>query len=291
MRAEGDAVDDRARYLADIVRRALAEDAARRDATTKLFVDASRLGDAVIRARAPGIVSGHDAAREAFAALDESSAYAAAVPDGGGVAAGAVVARVYGRLRAVLSAERTALNFLRHLSGIATATAAFVERVRGTGTIILDTRKTLPGLRLLEKEAVVHGGGRNHRADLASMILVKDNHIAAAGGLGNALAALGAARLAEAEIEVASLAELRLLAAAPPRRVMLDNFEPDGVRAAIAEVASWPARPEIEVSGGITLETIASYARPGVDFISVGSITCAAPPLDMSLELEGVAQR
>lgn len=283
-------MDDRDRYLADIVKRALSEDAARRDATTRLFVDAARLGDAVVRARAPGIVSGHDAAREAFAALDDASAYAAAVPDGGAVAAGAVVARVYGHLRAVLSAERTALNFLRHLSGVATATAAFVERVRGTGTVILDTRKTLPGLRLLEKEAVAHGGGRNHRSDLAAMILVKDNHIAAAGGLGPALEALGAGRLAGAEIEVSSLAELRLLAAAPPRRVMLDNFDPAGVGAALAEIASWPARPEIEVSGGVTLDTVASYALPGVDFISVGSITCAAPPLDMSLELEGVAR-
>jgi len=281
-------VDDRERRVAETVKAAILEDAARRDATTKLLVDAGRAGDAVIRAKARGVVSGHDAAREAFRALDPAIAYSAASPDGSRVEPGAAVARIYGRVRAILSAERTALNFLQHLSGVATLAAAFAEKVAGTGAVILDTRKTTPGLRFLEKEAVVHGGGRNHRADLASMILVKDNHIAAAGGIAAAVKRLGAARLAESEIEVGSLEELRVLRDTPPLRIMLDNFDPAGVAEAVAEMRGWPVRPEIEVSGGVSLENAAAYAAAGVDFISVGALTSRAGVLDMSLDLEGV---
>lgn len=281
-------MDDRERRVAETVKAAILEDAARRDATTKLLVDAGRAGDAVIRAKARGVVSGHDAAREAFRALDPAIAYSAASPDGSRVEPGAAVARIYGRVRAILSAERTALNFLQHLSGVATLAAAFAEKVAGTGAVILDTRKTTPGLRFLEKEAVVHGGGRNHRADLASMILVKDNHIAAAGGIAAAVKRLGAARLAESEIEVGSLEELRVLRDTPPLRIMLDNFDPAGVAEAVAEMRGWPVRPEIEVSGGVSLENAAAYAAAGVDFISVGALTSRAGVLDMSLDLEGV---
>jgi nicotinate-nucleotide pyrophosphorylase (carboxylating) len=281
-------VEEREKWLVDLVKAALAEDAARKDATTRLLVEASRVGDACIRAKGPGVVSGHAAAREVFTALDPSIAYSAAAGDGSTVARGAVVARVYGRLRAILSAERTALNFLQHLSGVATAAAAFAEKVKGTGVAILDTRKTTPGLRLLEKAAVVHGGARGHRLNLAEMILVKDNHIAAAGGLGPALERLGAENLARCEIEVASLEDLRLLRESPPKRVMLDNFEPDGVREAVAEMRLWSVVPEVEVSGGVTLENVTAYAMPGVDFISVGAITNRPGVVDMSLELEGV---
>ncbi len=281
-------MDDRERRVAETVKAAILEDAARRDATTKLLVDAGRAGDAVIRAKARGVVSGHDAAREAFRALDPAIAYSAASPDGSRVEPGAAVARIYGRVRAILSAERTALNFLQHLSGVATLAAAFAEKVAGTGAVILDTRKTTPGLRFLEKEAVVHGGGRNHRADLASMILVKDNHIAAAGGIAAAVKRLGAARLAESEIEVGSLEELRVLRDTPPLRIMLDNFDPAGVSEAVAEIRGWPVRPEVEVSGGVSLENAAAYAAAGVDFISVGALTSRAGVLDMSLDLEGV---
>jgi nicotinate-nucleotide pyrophosphorylase (carboxylating) len=284
-------VEEKEKWLDDLVRSALAEDAARKDATTRLLVDATRVGDAVLRAKGPGVVSGHAAAREVFRTLDPTIAYSAVAPDGAAVARGAVVARVYGHVRAILSAERTALNFLQHLSGVATAAAAFVAKVQGTGVAILDTRKTTPGLRLLERAAVVHGGARNHRANLAAMVLVKDNHIAAAGGLGAALEKLGAAAIAASEIEVASLEELRLLRETPPKRVMLDNFEPGAVREAVAEIRGWPAASEIEVSGGVTLDSVAAYAIPGVDFISVGAITNRAGVLDMSLDLEGVDRK
>ncbi len=284
-------MEEREKRLDELVRTALAEDAARKDATSKLLVDAARIGDAVVRAKEPGVVSGHAAAAAVFRTLDPSIVYSAAAPDGERVQKGSVVARVYGHVRAILSAERTALNFLQRLSGIATLAAAFTERVRGTGVVILDTRKTTPGLRLLEKSAVVHGGARNHRADLAAMILVKENHIAAAGGLVEALAKLGSARVRDAEIEVRSLEELRMLKDAPPKRIMLDNFEPALVREAVGEIKGWAVVPEIEVSGGVNLDTVAAYAVPGVDFISVGALTNRAPALDMSLDLEGVDRK
>ena len=285
-------MEDREKTLAEIVRRALVEDAARKDVTTRLLVDAARLGDAVIRAKAPGIVSGHEAAREVFSALDASIAYSPMAPDGSPVGSGAAVARVYGHVRAILAGERAALNFLQRLSGIATTTAAFVERVKGTGVVILDTRKTTPGLRVLEKMAVVHGGGQNHRANLAELILVKKNHIAAAGGLASVLKKLGSGRLSQAEIEVTSVAELRMLREGTPKRVMLDNFAPDAVAAAVAEIQSWAERtPEVEVSGGMSLDTVAQYAIPGVNFISVGSLTSQAPVLDMNLTVEGTDKK
>ncbi|HVO76947.1 MAG TPA: carboxylating nicotinate-nucleotide diphosphorylase [Candidatus Bathyarchaeia archaeon] len=281
-------MEEKEKWLDDLVRAALAEDAARKDETTRLLVETARLGDAVIRANEVGIVSGHRPAQEVFRALDPSVAYSAAAPDGSRVRPGAAVARVYGHVRAILSGERTVLNFLQHLSGIATMASAFVEKVKGTGVVILDTRKTTPGLRLLEKAAVAHGGARNHRANLAGMILVKENHIAAAGGLAAAIERLGVERRAAAEIEVGSLEELRMLRETPPKRIMLDNFDPDGVRAALAEVGSWPAKPEIEVSGGVDLDNVALFALKGVDFISIGAITSKAPALDMSLDVEGV---
>ena len=285
-------MEDREKTLAEIVRRALAEDAARKDVTTRLLVDAARLGDAVIRAKAPGVVSGHEAAREVFSALDASIAYSPMAPDGSPVGSGAAVARVYGHVRAILAGERVALNFLQRLSGIATTTAAFVERVKGTGVVILDTRKTTPGLRVLEKMAVVHGGGQNHRANLAELILVKKNHIAAAGGLASVLKKLGSGRLSQAEIEVTSMAELRMLREGTPKRVMLDNFAPDAIAAAVAEIQSWAERtPEVEVSGGMSLDTVAQYAIPGVNFISVGSLTSQAPVLDMNLTVEGTDKK
>jgi nicotinate-nucleotide pyrophosphorylase (carboxylating) len=284
-------VEEKEKWLGDLVKAALAEDAARKDVTTRLLVEAVRLGDACIRAKAPGVVSGHVPAQEVFKALDPSIAYSAVAPDGASIQRGAVVTRVYGHVRAILSAERTALNFLQHLSGVATAAAAFAARVKGTGVVILDTRKTTPGLRLLEKAAVVHGGGLNHRRDLASMILVKENHIAAAGGLAAVLGKLGAANLAVAEIEVASLEELRALREMPPKRVMLDNFEPETVREAIAELKGWTAVPEVEVSGGMNLDNVAAFAIPGVNFISIGALTSQAAIVDMSLDIEGVDRK
>ena len=281
-------MEEREKRLGDLIRAALAEDAARRDVTTRLLVEGARLGDAVIRAKMSGVVSGHLAAQEVFRALDPSVAYSAAVNDGGRVARDAVVARIYGHVRAILSAERTALNCLQHLSGVATRTAAFVDKVKGTGVIILDTRKTTPGLRTLEKAAVVHGGGQNHRMSLADMILVKENHIAAVGGLEQVIKRLGAANLTNAEIEVSSIKELRVLKAVPPKRVMLDNFRPEAVKEAVDEIRGWAIVPEIEVSGGVNLENVMGYAIPGVNCISIGALTNGAPVLDMSLDLEGI---
>ena len=270
--------------VAQAVAAALAEDAAERDVTTRLLVPPGQSGKAVVIARSGGVISGQECAAAVYRHLGGAE-WTVAAPDGAAVTGGEVVGRVAGRLGALLAGERTALNFLARLSGIATLTAAFVARVAGTGARILDTRKTTPGLRRLEKRAVVDGGGTNHRFDLASCVLVKENHIAAAGGLEAVTARLGP-RIAECEIEVAGMDELRALERTPPARVMLDNFSPGAVREALAEIGRWSARPEVEISGGITLENIHEYALPGVDFISVGSLTNAAGALDLSLLVE-----
>jgi nicotinate-nucleotide pyrophosphorylase (carboxylating) len=264
---------------------ALAEDAASADATTRLLVPDDLEGSAVIIARAAGVISGQECAAEVFMQLGGEAVYTPLAPDASRVTPGTPVAGIRGPMRLILSGERTALNFLCHLSGIATVTAAFVEKVSGTGVTILDTRKTTPGLRLMEKRAVAHGGGANHRQDLASYILVKENHIAAAGGMQAALERLDGF-LEGCEIEVRDLAELESLSASPPGRVMLDNFTPSSIREALDLVGGWERRPEIEVSGGITLDNVADHALDGVDFISVGSITASAASLDLSLLVE-----
>lgn len=274
--------------LKSLITRVLDEDAVHEDVTTSLLVDARLRAVAVVIARAGGVISGHRPAEQVFRAIDGTVNYTVISQDGSRVEAGDTIAKVEGTCAAILSGERSALNFLQHLSGIATVTSRFVGKVAGAGTVILDTRKTLPGLRVLEKEAVVHGGGRNHRFDLRECILVKENHIAAVGGVPALLARLGAGRLREAEIEVSSLEELRLLRHLPPGRIMLDNFTPPMVAAAVAEIDGWQVRPEIEVSGGVNLENIEHYALRGVDYISIGSLTASAPVLDLSLIISEV---
>lgn len=264
---------------------ALAEDEASADATTKLLVPGLMEGSAVIFTKADGVISGQECAAEVFRQLGGEVSYEAVVPDGTVVEPDSVVASIEGPLGQILSGERTALNFLCHLSGIATFTAAFVDKVSGTGVNILDTRKTTPGLRAVEKQAVAHGGGVNHRHDLASYILVKENHITAAGGIGSALDSLGDF-LGGCEIEVRNLDELTALSSMPPGRVMLDNFSPARIREAVKLVDSWERRPEIEVSGGINLKNVKKHAINGVDFISVGALTASAPSLDLSLLVE-----
>jgi len=264
---------------------ALAEDEAAADATTKLLVPESLSGRAVIVSRGAGVISGQDCAAAVFRQLGGEVTYDSSAPDGTAVSPGTLVARLEGPLGRILSGERTALNFLCHLSGIATLTAAFVEKVSGTGVRILDTRKTTPGMRTVEKKAVVHGGGLNHRHDLASYILVKENHIAAAGGIEGALERLGDF-LDGCEIEVRDPGELMSLSALPPGRVMLDNFTPPQIREAVRLAGSWKRPPEIEVSGGITLDNVEEYTIEGVDFISVGALTASAPSLDLSLLVE-----
>ncbi len=266
--------------------RALEEDAAFNDRTTRLLVRENTVGNAIIRVNSAGVISGQRCAETVFRILDSDIRYSAVAGDGSRVKPADTIARMSGKLTAILSGERTALNFLQHLSGIATLTAAFVERVQGTGVVILDTRKTTPGLRFLEKEAVVHGGGRNHRVNLERYILVKENHITAACGLPAVLDTLGT-DLHETEIEVSSLDELRSLRNRQVGRVMLDNFTPSMLTAALEELKRWDRTPEVEVSGGIDLDTITSYAQEGVDFISVGSLTSSAPVLDMTLKVEG----
>jgi nicotinate-nucleotide pyrophosphorylase (carboxylating) len=272
--------------LQAIVRLALAEDVGAGDVTSLAVVPAGAQARAVIRARQSGILSGIAPAREVFRRVDPRCRFTAALEDGALLAPGAEVVRVAGAARSLLTAERTALNFLQRLSGVATLTARFVAAVRGTGVRILDTRKTTPGMRLLEKAAVRDGGGVNHRIGLYDAVLVKENHAAAAGGL---RAALERARAVVPRlpivVEAHSLEDARALVGAGVDRVLLDNFAPEGIARAVAILRAGPP-VEIEVSGGITLENIRAHALPGVDFVSVGALTHSAPACDLSLDLE-----
>jgi nicotinate-nucleotide pyrophosphorylase (carboxylating) len=200
--------------------------------------------------------------------------------------------RIGGSARSILTAERTALNFLQQLSGVATATRRYVQAIEGTAARVIDTRKTTPGMRLLEKAAVVAGGGANHRVGLYDMVMIKDNHIAAAGGIMGAVEAVRVrnTRGLRVEIETTTLAEVGEALAARVDRVMFDNMDPATMRQAVAlAAAAGERRPETEASGGITLETIRAFAETGVDFISVGALTHSAPALDLSLRLRAAA--
>jgi nicotinate-nucleotide pyrophosphorylase (carboxylating) len=245
----------------DLVRRALAEDVGSGDVTTEATVPADALCEARIVAKAEGVVAGLDVAAAVFAELDGRVRLSALVPDGGRVSPGTVVAAVSGPTRAVLTGERTALNFLQRLSGVATAASRYAAALEGTGVRLLDTRKTAPGMRALEKRAVALGGGTNHRMGLWDAALVKDNHVAAAGGVARALAA-GA------------------------DRVMLDNMSEAAMRDAVRAARAAPRPPEIEISGGVTLDTVRALAALRPDFISVGAVTHSAAALDLSLEIE-----
>ena len=274
--------------VAAIVKKAIEEDSALDDLTSKLLIPEGMKGSAAIIVREEGVISGQDAASAAFREVDRTIGYEVVTPDGERAGEKDVVARIKGKYASILSAERTALNLLGHLSGVATLTARYVMMTSNSGVKILDTRKTTPGMRLLEKRAVVDGGGENHRLDLASYILVKENHILAAGGISKLSDILGS-RILEAEIEVTSLDQLKVLRSNPPARIMLDNFTPGMIRKAIAELAGWKnRRPEIEVSGGIDLRNISSFLIRGIDYISVGALTSSARSLDLSLLFEGV---
>jgi nicotinate-nucleotide pyrophosphorylase (carboxylating) len=269
--------------LDEIVARALAEDLGSGDVTSEATVGAEVRAQARITQKAPGVVFGIDAAEATFRALDPSIAFVRTGPEGHWRDEGPVL-QASGSARALLAGERTALNFLQRLSGVATLTARCVRAVEGTGVQVLDTRKTTPGLRRLEKEAVVAGGGSNHRAGLYDAILIKENHAALAGGVAEAV------RLARAyapglplEVECTDLDEVRQALAAGAPRILLDNMDAEQLRAAVSEVAG---RAELEASGGFTLETIRDVAATGVNFISVGALTHSAPALDLSLLLE-----
>lgn len=266
-----------------VVRTALAEDVGAGDLTTEAVVPAGARCRASILLEEAGVVCGLGVVASVFAALDPTVSVEALVAEG--AHCGSVpceLARVEGPARAVLTGERTALNLLARLSGVATLTARYVERTAGTRALILDTRKTTPGLRALERYAVRCGGGHNHRDGLDAAVLLKENHLRLAGGIGAALAAVGDQGGRTVEVEAESLAEVAEALAAGAPRILLDNMTPEQVARAVELCAG---RALLEASGGITLERVHAYARAGVDFISVGALTRSAPALQVSLEL------
>jgi len=271
----------------DAIARALDEDLGEAgDLTSEAVVGPDALVSGALVARRPGRIAGLEVAGAVFAAVDQRIEVTYHQTDGDEVGAGTRLATVTGRARSVLTGERTALNLLGHLSGVATATAAFVARVVGTNARIADTRKTTPGLRALEKYAVRMGGGINHRFGLSDAVMIKDNHLIAAGGV---LAALEAARrrvghLVKIEVEVTTLAQLEEVLEAGADVVLLDNMDLATMVEAVRLVGG---RLVVEASGGITLDNVAEVARTGVDVISVGWITHSAPALDVALDLEG----
>ena len=270
---------------------ALAEDVGPGDFTTLWTVPEERRAQARIVARSAGVIAGSEVAVEVFRRVDSSLEVSVEAPDGTAVEPGDVAMTVRGSARAILTAERTALNFLQRLSGVATVTRRYVRAVEGTGARVIDTRKTTPGMRALEKAAVVAGGGTNHRFGLHDMVMIKDNHVAAAGGIPAAVEAVRRRndRGLRVEVETTDLDEVRQALAAGVDRIMFDNMSVPQMREAVALVRAADPRPETEASGGITLETIGVYAATGVDFVSVGALTHSAPALDLSLQLRAAA--
>lgn len=266
-----------------LVATALAEDLGRGGDLTAALVGAETSLSAEFRARRPGRVAGLGCARAAFELVDGRIRMHDVLTDGADAAPGDVLARVEGPARSILTAERTALNFLGRLSGVATLTRTYVEAARGFKAVIVDTRKTTPGLRALEKYAVRCGGGVNHRFGLDDAILIKDNHVAALGGVRPALEAArrAAGHLTPIEIEVDTIEQLREALEARPDVIMLDNFSLEDLRAAVALAGG---RVRLEASGGVTLETVRDIAATGVDAISVGALTHSAPVLDIGLD-------
>jgi nicotinate-nucleotide pyrophosphorylase (carboxylating) len=277
------------RETTELIDRALAEDVGPGDATTEATVDAAARARATIVQKAPGVISGLAVAEAVFRRLDPDAVVQRLGPEGEWREAGSPVLRVDGAARALLTAERTALNFLGRLSGIATATARVVRAVEaaGGGAEILDTRKTTPGLRRLEKRAVADGGGVNHRAGLYDALLIKENHIAAAGGVAEAVRRARAARPdLPLEVEVRDPAEIDAALAAGAPRLLLDNMSPEEIRAAVAQVGG---RAELEASGGVDTGTVLVYATiEGLHYVSMGALTHSAPALDLSLALEAL---
>ncbi|RME85405.1 MAG: carboxylating nicotinate-nucleotide diphosphorylase [Caldilineae bacterium] len=269
----------------EIIRCALTEDIGSGDITTESIIpaDASYRGRFI--AKADGVVAGLAVASRVFRLLDERIVFHPAVADGAAVSAHTEIARISGPGRAILGGERTALNLLQRMSGIATQTRAYVQAVAGTGAVILDTRKTAPGLRRLDKMAVRLGGGSNHRFGLFDMVLIKDNHIAAVGSITEAVRRVRACDNLHRpiEVEVSDLEQLREALALSVDRIMLDNMSLDVMREAVRITAG---RVPLEASGNVSLATVAAIAATGVDYISVGALTHSVTALDISLELE-----
>lgn len=272
--------------VATAVAEALAEDLGLvGDVTTNATIPADAQSTALLKARAPGSVSGLALARAAFHALDPALAFTVTKPDGSIVAYGDTIAEISGSARAILSAERVALNFMGRMSGIATLTARYVAAVAGTRAAIVDTRKTTPGLRAFEKYAVRCGGGRNHRIGLFDAVLIKDNHIIAAGGLERAIKAARdhAGHILKIEVEVDTLEQLERVLQHRVDAVLLDNMSPETLKKAVTMVAG---RSLTEASGGVNLDSVRDIAETGVDLISVGALTHSAPVLDLGLDFQ-----
>jgi nicotinate-nucleotide pyrophosphorylase (carboxylating) len=270
-----------------IVELALLEDLGEGDITAQATVPEKTRAVGIIRAKETCVLSGTRAAKLVFERVDSRISYVAKTEDGSSLSTGDEIAEISGPARSILSAERVALNFVMHLSGVATLTRAFVEKAGEFGVDILDTRKTMPGLRHLEKEAVLHGGGKNHRMGLWDEFLVKNNHIAAAGGVKQAVA--GAAGMKQGRklvVEVRDMRELEdALSVGSVDRVLLDNMSPDEMKEAIARIRTGTEDAKVEISGGVTLEKIEELARLRPDFISIGAITHSAASVNMSMSL------
>jgi nicotinate-nucleotide pyrophosphorylase (carboxylating) len=272
--------------LARMVRVALSEDSGGGDITTRrLFSRAVKAKGAII-VKQQAIIAGLPAARAVFQAVDQTVRFRPRVREGARVEQGKIIATLSGDGRSLLAGERVALNFLQHLSGVATLTRRFVDAVQGTQAVILDTRKTIPGLRLLEKYAVRMGGGHNHRMNLGDGILIKDNHIALAGGLRSAVQAakqqIGRTRRRPIEVEATTLDEVQEAVAAGAEIILLDNMPVATIKEAVLLIGT---RAKTEVSGGVHLQNVRELAATGVDAISIGALTHSAPAVDLSLEV------
>jgi nicotinate-nucleotide pyrophosphorylase (carboxylating) len=270
--------------LKELIEKALAEDLGPGDVTSEATIPADSTSEAVILAKQHLVLAGIEVSREVFRSLDPAIQFTPFAKDGDIIHAGTELARLSGNTKALLAGERVALNLLQHMSGIATLTAKYVEKLKGLKAEVLDTRKTLPGLRQLEKNAVRIGGGKNHRMGLYDMILIKDNHIKAAGSITKAVASArtksGSLRI---EVETCSLDEVREALAAKADIIMLDNMPIDVVREAVKLIAG---RALVEASGNVTLETVRRIAETGVDFVSSGSLTHSAPAADISMKIK-----
>ena len=275
-----------------LIELALAEDIGEGDVTSLYFIPEERRACAFVAVRKDGVVSGVELAARVFSSVDRELDVEILVTDGSRVSSGALLIRVEGSARSILTAERTALNFLQRLSGVATLTAQYVEQVKGTRTQVLDTRKTTPGYRLLEKQAVLDGGGSNHRLGLYDRAMVKDNHLVAEGGTEAIQAAILRLKLdkpeVEVELEADTLEQVRaFLTMDGVDHILLDNMSQEQLHEAVV-LRGERGKPYFEASGGITLETLRDIAKTGVDFISVGALTHSAPALDFGLDFEAL---
>jgi len=278
--------------IASLISLALTEDIGSGDVTSLYFIPLERRARAFVTARRDGVISGVAVAARVFLAVDPTLDVEIFIPDGSQVAAGALLMRIEGAARPILTAERTALNFLQRLSGVATLTSAYVALIKDTSAHILDTRKTTPAYRMLEKQAVVHGGGTNHRLGLYDRAMVKDNHLMAEGGLPGLQAAIHHLKSdlpeVEVELEADTLTQVSaFLTLDGVDHLLLDNMSLNDLRAAVAARGEHPT-PQLEASGGVSLATVRDIALTGVDFISVGALTHSAPALDIALDFHKI---